>query len=107
MAKHKTLMDEIQEELRSDRELNALYQRELARLQIANQIATLRERRGLSQAALARRIGTKQEGVARMERTDYRSYTTKTLAKVAAALSARLEVRLVPDRGPRLRAAKA
>ena len=106
MAKHKTLMGEIQEELRSDRELNALYQRELARLQIANQIAMLRERRGLSQAALARRIGTKQEGVARMERNNYRGYTMKTLAKVATALSAQLEVRLVPNHG-RLRAAKA
>lgn len=106
MAKHKTLMDEIHDELRGDRKLNAFYQRELTRLQIANQIAALRAQRRLSQAELARRVGTKQEGIARMERNDYRGYTMKTLAKVAAALSARLEVRLVPNHG-RLRAAKA
>jgi transcriptional regulator with XRE-family HTH domain len=85
-------MDEIQEELAKDRELNALYQRELARLQIAK----LREHAGMSQAELARRIGTKQAGVARMERTSYRGYTVGTLAKIAAATGARLEVKLVP-----------
>ena len=96
MARRKTLMDEIHEELAKDRELNALYQRELARLQIANQIAKLREHAGISQAELARRIGTKQAGVARMERTSYRGYTVGTLAKIAAATGARLEVKLVP-----------
>ena len=105
MAKRKTLMDEIHKELRGDRALDALYQRELGRLEIANQIAALRERRGLSQAALARRLGTRQAGVARMERSQYRSYNMKTLAKVAAVLGAKLEIRFVPDR--RLRAAKA
>jgi len=98
MAKRKSLMDEIHEELQGDRELNALYQRELTRLQLANQIAKLRERSGLTQAELARRIGTQQAGVARMERSTYRGYTVATLAKIAAATSARLEVRLIPSR---------
>lgn len=96
MAKPKTLMDEIRQELTSDPELNELYFRELVRLQLANQIVKLRERAGLSQAALARRIGTKQAGIARMERSTYRGYTVSTLAKIAAAAGARLEVRFVP-----------
>lgn len=78
-----------------------LRQRELARLQIANQIAALRERAGLSQAALADRIGTKQAGVARMERRDYQGYTVATLAKIAAAAGGRLDVRLAPSGRPR------
>jgi transcriptional regulator with XRE-family HTH domain len=93
-------MNAIQEGLAKDRELNAVYQRELARLQIANQIAKLREHAGISQAELARRIGTKQAGVARMERRSYRGYTIGTLARIAAATGARLEVRLAP-RGSR------
>jgi len=48
MAKRETLMDEFHEELKGDRTLDALYQRELARLQLANQIAKLRERSGLT-----------------------------------------------------------
>jgi transcriptional regulator with XRE-family HTH domain len=82
---------------------NQLRQRQLARLQIANQIAALRERAGLSQAALADRIGTKQAGVARMERRDYQGYTVATLAKIAAAAGGRLEVRLAPSGRPRKR----
>jgi ribosome-binding protein aMBF1 (putative translation factor) len=99
MARRKTLMDDIRQELANDRELNAAFQRELARLKIANQIATLRKVCGLSQAALAERIGTKQTGVARMERAGYTSFTVTTLAKIAAATGSRLDVRLVRPRG--------
>ena|SRR2546428_5359574 len=96
MAKRKTLMDEIREELAQDRDLNAAFQRELTRLKVANQIAALRQKAGLSQAQLAERIGTKQAGVARMERAGYTGYTLTTLAKIAAATGALLQVRLVP-----------
>lgn len=96
MARRKTLMDEIRDELARDRELDAAYQRELARLKLANQIAALRRSVGLSQAQLAERIGTKQAGVARMERASYSSFTVATLAKIAAATGARLDIRLTP-----------
>lgn len=95
MRKRKTVMAEIREELVQNRELNATYQRELARLRLANQIATLRARSGLSQAELAEKVGTKQAGVARMERASYTGYTVGTLAKIAAATGANLEVRFV------------
>lgn len=96
MPKRKTLMDEFREELASDKELNELYQRELRKLKVADQITTARQHAGLSQAALARRIGTQQSGVARMEAAGCSSYTMVTLAKIAAATGSRLEVRLVP-----------
>jgi transcriptional regulator with XRE-family HTH domain len=69
---------------------------ELTRLKLANQIAAARQRRGLSQRALGERIGTKQPTVARMERADYTGYTVTTLAKIAAATGAMLDVRIVP-----------
>lgn len=96
MARRTTLMDEIKQELARDRALNAAYQRELARLRLAHQIAALRRRLGLSQAELAERIGTKQAGVARMERAGYSGYTVTTLAKIAAATGAKLDIRLTP-----------
>ncbi len=105
MAKRKILMDEIREELAGDRELNAAFQRELARLDLAHQVAALRQRCRMSQAELAERIGTKQAGIARMERAGYAGFTVSTLAKVAAATGATLEVRLVPPR--RLKVAAA
>jgi ribosome-binding protein aMBF1 (putative translation factor) len=94
MARRPTLMDEIRAEVSQDRNLNAAFQRELARLQLAHQIAAARKRAGLSQAQLAERIGTKQTGVARMERAGTTGFTTTTLAKIAAATGSRLEVQL-------------
>ena len=96
MAKRKTLMDEFREELKGDQELNQLYQRELAKLKLANQILAARQHARLSQAALAKRIGTQQTGVARMENAGYASFTVTTLAKIAAATGSTLEVRIVP-----------
>jgi transcriptional regulator with XRE-family HTH domain len=95
-------MDEIRAEVAQDRDLNAAFQRELARLQLANQIADARKRAGLSQAQLAERIGTKQTGVARMERAGTTGFTTTTLAKIAAATGSKLEVQLT-SRTPRRR----
>ena len=97
MAKRRTLMDEIHDELHGDRELNARFQRELTRLQLAHQIVKLREEHKLSQAQLARRIGTHQSAIARMEQSTYRGYTVATLAKIAAAAGKHLEVRFVPS----------
>lgn len=98
-------MDEFREELKTDQDLNQNYQRELAKLKLANQILAARQHARLSQAALAKRIGTQQTGVARMENAGYASYTVTTLAKIAAATGSRLEVRLVPT-GRRLAMAK-
>ncbi len=84
--------------LGADAALDAAFQRELARLKLANQIVAARQKRHLSQRALAERIGTKQPTVARMERADYTGYTVTTLAKIAAATGAMLDVRIVPRR---------
>lgn len=107
MAKRKTIMDEFRAEVENDDELNRLYQRELAKLKVANQILLARQQARLSQAALARKIGTQQSGVARMENAGCSSYTMVTLAKIAAATGSRLEVRIVPAGDNRRRASMA
>lgn len=71
-----------------------VFQKELTRTRLAEQIAVLRERQGWTQAELARRVGTTQSGIARLENPNYRNYSFATLEKVAAALKARLVVGL-------------
>ena len=95
MARRKTLMHDIHDEVRNNRAVRALYERELMRLRLANEIAKLREERKLTQAQLAKRIGTHQSAIARMEQSTYRGYTVATLAKIAAAAGKHLEVRIV------------
>ena len=64
--------------------------------QIARQLIALRLKRGLSQAELAKRAGTKQASVSRVE-TGATVPTLPLLKRLAKALGARLEIRLVPD----------
>jgi len=70
------------------------YEDELDRLRLAQRIAELREKLGLTQSALAAKVGTTQAGISRLENPNYRNYSLKTLEKVAIALGARLKVEL-------------
>lgn len=63
---------------------------------IAGQVYDLRKKAGLTQKELADLVGTKQSNIARLESADNTSYTRKTLEKIAKALKARVEVRVVP-----------
>jgi len=54
-----------------------------------------RRRHGVSQATLARRAGTTQRQISRLERGET-SPSAKTLARLLAALGERLELRAVP-----------
>ncbi len=89
-----------------DPEFAAEYLAELQRLRIAHQIATARQKAGLTQAQLARRMGTAQPTVARLERGDYYSYTVASLAKAARALKCRLRIEFEPTRSVVLYAKK-
>lgn len=64
--------------------------------QIARQLIALRLARGLTQADLAARAGTQQVSVSRVETTTT-TPTLPLLKKLAQALDAHLEIRLVPD----------
>jgi len=61
---------------------------------IASQLTAIRLNRGLTQKELAEAIGTKQPGVARMERENYGKWNLQTLARAAAKLGCRLKVSL-------------
>ena len=63
-------------------------------LEIAYQILKLRKQKGISQAELARRIGTKQSNIARME-TGQQNFTTDTLQKIALAFKRDLKIEFV------------
>jgi len=64
---------------------------------IAFQMYDLRKKTGITQAKLAKLVGTRQSNIARIESADYTGYTLKTLEKVANALKAKLEIKIVPE----------
>lgn len=63
---------------------------------IAFKIYDLRRKAGLTQTQLAKLIHTSQANISRIESADYTGYTWDTLDKVAKALKARLEIKIVP-----------
>ncbi len=61
--------------------------------ELANQLIGKRIERGLTQAELAKMLGTKQPAIARLESGTYNS-SLKMLEKVAKALDAKLTVKI-------------
>ncbi len=72
----------------------AIYHAELENLRIAHRLAELREKQGLTQAQLARKVGTTQAGISRLENPNYHNYSLVTLEKIALALGAKVTVKL-------------
>lgn len=60
------------------------------------QVARLRMLRGLTQAQLAEMVGTRQPSIARLENGS-NSPSLSFLSKIAEALNAKIEFKLVPE----------
>jgi transcriptional regulator with XRE-family HTH domain len=65
---------------------------------VALQIAALREKAGLSQKQLARRLRTSQQQISRLESPSYEGHSLGMLRRVAAALGASVRVTLSETR---------
>jgi len=85
---------DFQEYLRKqlkDPEFKKYYDKYDKQLKIAYEILMLRKKKKMSQAALARKIGTKQSNVARME-SGQQNFTIDMLEKIARALNQDLKI---------------
>jgi ribosome-binding protein aMBF1 (putative translation factor) len=63
-------------------------------LEIAYQVLTLRKQQKLSQSELAKKIGTRQSNVARME-SGQQNFTADMLQKIATAFNRRIKIEFV------------
>ena len=66
--------------------------------EIARKILELRTGARLTQAQLAKLIGTTPSVVCRLEDADYQGHSLAMLRRIAAALNQRVEIRFVPIR---------
>ena len=82
---------EIKRKLLSDKSVRKSYEDFGAEFALAQAIIEKRVKKGLTQAALANKIGTKQSSIARLESGSYNP-SIFFLNKVANALDARLKV---------------
>lgn len=75
-----------------------LAQLETARTEddLARRIYELREQAGLTQARLAKMVGTSESVISRPEDSDYGGHSLTMLRRVAEAVNKRVEIRFVP-----------
>src|SRR5947207_1736038 len=66
--------------------------------ELARKIYGLREQAGLTQARLAKLIGTSESVISRLEDSDYKGHSLTMLKRIAAAVDKRVEIRFVPRR---------
>jgi predicted transcriptional regulator len=78
-------------------EMADLLEQERANLDIARKIYELRTKAGLSQAELAKKVGTTQSVISRLEDADYDGHSLAMLRRIASALQKRVEIRFVSE----------
>ena len=86
--------DYLKEQLQ-DPTFRKTYEEEGIYAELAIQIARLRERRGLTQRELAKRLRTSQQTVSRLENPRNGSLSLRTLVKLAHVLGKELKVQFV------------
>ena len=64
--------------------------------EIARKIQALRTKAGLTQAQLAKLVGTTASVICRLEDADYQGHSVAMRRRIAAALDRRVEIRFVP-----------
>lgn len=74
--------------------LSEYYEEYGKQLEIAYKILQIRKQTGISQTELARRIGTTQSNIARMESGE-QNFTTATLQKIASVFNRNLKIEFV------------
>jgi len=79
-----------------DPKLREAIEEQKLNVRVAEMIHDARETAGLTQAELAKLVGTTQSVISRLEDADYEGRSLTMLQRIADALHRRLEVRLVP-----------
>ena len=79
-----------------DPKLQELYEEEKINFQAALAIRCAREAARLTQGQLAKKIGTTQSVISRLEDADYEGHTLKMLERIADALNQLVVIRLEP-----------
>jgi DNA-binding XRE family transcriptional regulator len=96
----RTNFDEYLEEQLKDPGFAARFRKAGEAWDVALQLASLRKESGLSQKELARRVGTSQQQISRLESPSYEGHSLSMLRRVAEVLGATLHVEILRGKHP-------
>jgi len=100
MRKARSVSEIIKRRIGDDPELRRMVAEETTNARVAQDIYDLRVRAGLTQDELAKRVGTTQPVIARLEDADYRGHSLRMLIRIADALGKEIDIRFMNTRGP-------
>jgi transcriptional regulator with XRE-family HTH domain len=90
--KRLTNFDTYLEDQLKDKDFAARFKKAGEAWDVALQLAALRKESGLSQKELARRVGTSQQQISRLESPSYEGHSLSMLRRIAEVLGATLHV---------------
>jgi DNA-binding XRE family transcriptional regulator len=96
--KRKTNFDKFLEEQLQDEDFAKRFKKAGDAWDIALKLTALRKESGLSQKELAKRAGTTQQQISRLESPSYEGHSLSMLRRVAGVLGATVEVELRSER---------
>ena len=94
--KNKTNYDIWFEKNMRDPVFRRLYKEEEAKFSVSQKIRHLREKLGMTQQSLAKKVKTSQSAIARIESADYEGHSLSKLEEIAKALGASLIIDFIP-----------
>lgn len=89
-----TTLDEYIAEQKKDPEFKKAWDDLDPEFELLGSVIKARERKKITQTELAKRLGTKQSAISRLEGGAFNKATVETLKKIADALDSRLIIRL-------------
>jgi ribosome-binding protein aMBF1 (putative translation factor) len=95
MARRFRTSEEVHQDLMKDPEYAEEYRRSQPFAEVAMQLIRYRHEAGLTQVEMAKRLGTTQSVISRIEQFDYTGLKLDTLRRFADALGLELQIRLV------------
>jgi predicted transcriptional regulator len=86
----------IRRSIADDPELQEMVKEASINAQVSSIVYDVRKQAGLTQRQLADLIGTTRSVIARLEDADYEGHSLSMLARIAAALNRKLEIKMLP-----------
>ncbi len=96
MKKTNDALKIIKRMIKSDPELQQMVRESSINAQVSQIIYDARKQKGLTQQQLADLVGTTQSVIARLEDADYEGHSLSMLARIAAALNQKVEIKMSP-----------
>ena len=87
---------QVMSRLLKDQRFRRGYEEELEKLRIVDAIINLRQRQGMTQKTLARRLKVSQPFIAKLEKAETHNFTLDTLIRVVTALNGELVIHIKP-----------